>query len=159
MAGVMPVERARAELHATYVVNLRYAAQRLGAERMQVLIEPLSAGTVAGCFLSASAQAAQIVGEVGAANVRVQYDLFHMQMMEGNLAQTISRLLPVIGHMQVADVPGRHEPGTGEINFEFLLPHIDRLGYSGWIGCEYNPEGDTAEGLKWARPWLRNGST
>jgi hydroxypyruvate isomerase len=159
MAGVMPAASDKAELHAVYVANLRYAGKRLAAEGMQVLIEPLSAGTIAGCFLSASSQAAQIVEEVGAANVRVQYDLFHMQMMEGNLAQTMARLLPLIGHVQVADVPGRHEPGSGEINFGFLLPHIDRLGYSGWIGCEYNPEGDTLEGLKWARPYLRNGST
>jgi hydroxypyruvate isomerase len=148
MAGVMPAGSDKAELHAVYVANIRYAGKRLAAEGMQVLIEPLSAGTIAGCFLSASSQAAQIVEEVDAANVRVQYDLFHM-----------ARLLPVIGHMQVADVPGRHEPGSGEINFGFLLPHIDRLGYSGWIGCEYNPEGDTLEGLKWARPYLRNGST
>jgi hydroxypyruvate isomerase len=77
-----------------------------------------------------------------------------MQIVEGDLAKTIERLLPRIGHMQLADVPGRHEPGTGEINYDFLLPEIDRLGYRGWIGCEYVPKGDTAEGLRWARPYL-----
>jgi hydroxypyruvate isomerase len=77
-----------------------------------------------------------------------------MQIMEGNLAETIERLLARIGHIQLADVPGRQEPGTGELNFDFLLRHVDRLGYSGWIGCEYNPAGDTVEGLKWARPYL-----
>ena len=121
---------------------------------MQVLIEPLSARTVAGCFLAGSAQAIQVLDEVAAGNAFLQYDLFHMQIMEGNLAETLERLLPRIGHIQLADVPGRHEPGSGEINFDFLLRHIDRIGYSGWIGCEYNPLGDTLEGLKWAKPYL-----
>ena len=89
------------------------------------------------------------LGERGTASL--QYDVFHMQLMEGNLALTIERLLPRIGHLQIADVPGRNEPGTGEINFEFLFGHLDRLGYGGWIGCEYNPLGDTREGLKWAQ--------
>ena len=154
MAGVVPPGAELARCHATYVANIRYAAARLRGEGMQVLIEPLSARTVAGCFLTGSAQAARILDEVGAGNAGLQYDLFHMQVMEGNLAETIERLLPKIGHMQIADVPGRHEPGTGEVNFGFLLAHIDRLGYSGWIGCEYNPAGDTVEGLKWAKPYL-----
>ena len=90
----------------------------------------------------------------GAGNALLQYDLFHMQIMEGNLAATIERLLPRIGHLQIADVPGRHEPGSGEINFDFLFRHVDALGYAGWIGCEYNPAGGTLEGLKWAKPYL-----
>jgi hydroxypyruvate isomerase len=155
MAGVAPPGAERAALHATYLANLRHASARLAAEGMQVLIEPLSSRTVAGCFLSSSSQAAGIVDELGLPNVRIQYDLFHMQVMEGNLAETIERLLPRIGHMQIADVPGRHEPGTGELNFGFLLDRIERLGYSGWIGCEYNPRGDTMEGLKWAKPYLQ----
>jgi len=152
MAGISPQTQAASE---TYLANLRYAAKRLAKEGMAVMLEPLSAGTVAGCFLTGSAQAAQVVREVGADNVRVQYDFFHMQMMEGNLAATLERLLPVIGHVQLADVPGRHEPGTGELNFDFLLRHLDRLGYAGYVGCEYNPLGDTVEGLKWAQPYLR----
>ena len=154
MAGVMPPGVAREDLHRTYIANLRYAARRLAAEGMHVLIEPLSERTIAGCFLRSSAQAASVLEEVGAATAWVQYDIFHMQLMEGNLAATIERLLPRIGHLQLADVPGRHEPGTGEINFDFLLAHIDRLGYSGWIGCEYNPKGDTLQGLAWARRYL-----
>jgi len=154
MSGVVPPGLDLREAQATYVSNLKYAAARLEKEKMQVMIEPLSAGTVAGCFLTGSAQAAAIIDEVGAGNVRVQYDLFHMQAMEGNLAATLERLLPKIGHIQLADLPGRHEPGTGEINFPFILGHIDSLGYSGWIGCEYNPAGDTVEGLKWAKPYL-----
>ena len=155
MAGVAPAGAAREQLQATYLESLRYAATRLRREGMRVLIEPLSERTVAGCFLRSSRQAAQVIDELGADNLAMQYDLFHMQIMEGNLAATIERLLPKIGHMQIADVPGRHEPGTGELNFGFLLEHIDRLGYSGWIGCEYNPGGDTVAGLlKWAKPYL-----
>jgi len=154
MAGVVPEGVDRAMLHATYVSNLKQAARRLAREGMRALIEPLSERTVANCFLRSSAQAAQVLDDVAADNVRIQYDLFHMQILEGNLAATIGRLLPCIGHLQIADVPGRDEPGSGEINFEFLLRHIDALGYSGWVGCEYNPRGDTLEGLKWARPYL-----
>lgn len=159
VAGVMPPGADRKALHAAFVGNLRHAARRLRAEGMTAMIEPLSPGTVAGCFLSSSAQAAALLDEIGEDNVRLQYDVFHMQAMEGDLARTIERLLPRIGHIQIADLPGRHEPGTGEINFGFLLAHIDRLGYEGWIGCEYNPARDTLEGLTWARPYLsRNGS-
>jgi hydroxypyruvate isomerase len=154
MAGVVQPGADRLSYHRAYVANLRHAAARLRAEGMRVLIEPLSERTVAGCFLSGSAQAARVVEELGEDNVFIQYDLFHMQVMEGNLAATIERLLPRIGHMQIADVPGRHEPGTGELNFGFLLDRIDRLGYAGWIGCEYNPVGDTVEGLRWAKPYL-----
>ncbi len=157
MAGVVPEGADRAALHATYVSNLKHAARRLAREGMRALIEPLSERTVANCFLRSSAQAARVLDEVAADNVLIQYDFFHMQIMEGNLAATVERLLARIGHIQLADVPGRHEPGTGEINFDFLLRHLDALGYSGWVGCEYNPEGDTLEGLKWARPYLQTG--
>jgi hydroxypyruvate isomerase len=154
MAGVVPADAERAALHATYVANLKQAAKRLGEERMRLLIEPLSERTVANCFLRSSAQAAQVLEEVAAGNALIQYDLFHMQIMEGNLAATIERLLPRIGHLQIADAPGRHEPGSGEINFDFLFRHVDALGYAGWIGCEYNPARGTVEGLKWAKPYL-----
>jgi hydroxypyruvate isomerase len=154
MAGVVPAGADRATLHATYVSNLRHAAKRLRDAGMRLLIEPLSERTVANCFLNSSAQAAQVLEEVAADNAFIQYDLFHMQIMEGNLAATMERLLPRIGHLQLADVPGRNEPGTGEINFDFLLPHLDAIGYLGWVGCEYNPRGDTLEGLTWAKPYL-----
>ena len=157
MAGVVPEGADRAALRATYVANLKQAARRLARDGMRALIEPLSERTVANCFLRSSAQAAQVLDEVAADNVLMQYDFFHMQIMEGNLAATVERLLARIGHIQLADVPGRHEPGTGEINFDFLLRHLDALGYSGWVGCEYNPKGDTLEGLKWARPYLQTG--
>ena len=152
LAGVAPQDASAA--HATYVANLKYAADRLRREGMRALLEPLSARTLPGCFLTGSAQAVRVLDEAGAANVLLQYDIFHMQVMEGNLAATIERLLPRIGHMQLADAPERNEPGSGEINFEFLLGHVDRLGYAGWVGCEYNPLGDTVQGLKWAQRYL-----
>jgi hydroxypyruvate isomerase len=91
----------------------------------------------------------------GRQNIRLQYDVYHMQIMEGDLTRSIERLLPSIGHIQIADNPGRHEPGTGEIAFERLLPAIEALGYQGYIGCEYLPAAGTAEGLGWARKWLQ----
>jgi len=139
MAGVAPAGAERAALQA---------------EGMQVLIEPLSARTVAGYFLTGSAQAARTLDEVAAANVLIQHELFQSKSKEEELAEGNARVQPRIGHLQIADVPGRHEPGSGEINFDFLLRHVDAIGYSGWVGCEYNPQGDTAEGLKWAKPYL-----
>jgi hydroxypyruvate isomerase len=151
LAGLAP---AGEEHRAVLVANLRYAARKLGEAGLQLMIEPINTRSVPGFFLTGSRQAVDVLNAVGEGNAFVQYDLFHMQIMEGDLAATIERLLPRIGHMQIADVPGRNEPGTGEINFAFLLRHVDALGYSGWIGCEYNPKGDTAEGLKWARAYL-----
>lgn len=154
LAGVVPPDAGRAALHATYVSNLKYAAGRLRKESIELLIEPVSERTAANYFLGGSAQAIRVLDEVAADNAFLQYDLFHMQILEGNLASTIERLLPRIGHMQLADVPNRDEPGNGELNFNFLLAHIDRLGYAGWMGCEYNPRGDTVQGLKWAKSYL-----
>lgn len=154
LAGVARPGVARERLKETFVANLGYAAGKLKAAGVQLLVEPINPRTVPGFFLNTSRQAEEIVDAVGSGNLAIQYDLFHMQIVEGDLAKTIERLLPKIGHMQLADVPGRHEPGTGEINFAWLLGQIDRIGYAGWIGCEYNPLGDTLAGLKWAKPYL-----
>lgn len=151
ISGIAPADP---EHIGVLVANLRYAARRLGAAGLQLMLEPVSQRTVPGFILSRSQAAIDVLDAVGEGNAFLQYDLYHMQIMEGDLAASLERLLPRIGHLQIADVPGRHEPGTGEINFDFLLRHVDRLGYSGWIGCEYNPRGDTVEGLKWARAWL-----
>ena len=151
LAGLAPADEKH---RAVLVGNLRYAARKLGEAGLQLLIEPINTRTVPGFFLNYSQQAVDVLNAVGEGNAFVQYDLFHMQIMEGDLAKTIERLLPRIGHLQIADVPARNEPGTGELNFDFLLRHIDALGYSGWIGAEYNPKGDTVEGLKWARAYL-----
>lgn len=155
LAGVPPRGAAIDRVHATLVENVAFAAGELGKAGLALMIEPINTRTVPGFFLNGSAQAVRVLDEAGAANAYLQYDLFHMQIMEGDLAKTIERLLPRIGHMQIADVPDRHEPGTGEINFPWLLGHIDRLGYKGAIGCEYNPTADTLSGLAWAAPFLR----
>ena len=139
----------------TLVANVRYAARMLGEAGLQLMIEPLNTRSVPGFFLTTSRQAIDVLNAAGEGNAFLQYDVFHMQIMEGDLAHSIERLLPRIGHIQIADVPDRHEPGSGEINFDFLLRHLDALGYSGWVGCEYNPSGDTAQGLKWARSYLQ----
>jgi hydroxypyruvate isomerase len=145
---------ADAQHHHTLVANVRHAARRLGEVGVQLLIEPINTRSVPGFFLTGSAQAIDVLNAAGEANAFLQYDVFHMQIMEGDLARSIERLLGRIGHIQIADVPERNEPGTGEINFDFLLRHLDAIGYSGWVGCEYNPRGDTREGLKWAKPYL-----
>jgi hydroxypyruvate isomerase len=151
IAGLAPADAAHFD---TLVANLRHAARRLGEVGVQLLIEPINTRSVPGFFLNGTRQAIDVLNAVGEANAFLQYDVFHMQIMEGDLARTIERLLARIGHIQIADAPERHEPGTGEINFDFLLRHLDAIGYSGWVGCEYNPRGDTLEGLKWAQPYL-----
>ena len=151
LAGLAPADRAHFDV---LVENVRHAARRLGEAGLQLVLEAINTRSVPGFFLSRSAQAIDVLNAAGEGNASLQYDFFHMQIMEGDLAKTVERLLPRIGHIQLADVPDRHEPGSGEINFDFLLRHLDAIGYSGWVGCEYNPRGDTLEGLKWARPYL-----
>lgn len=152
LAGLGPVDRAHLD---TLVGNVRYAARRLAEAGLRLMLEPINTRSVPGFFLTGSAQTLEVLDAAGEGNAFLQYDVFHMQIMEGDLARSVERLLPRIGHVQIADVPARHEPGTGEVNFDFLLAHLDALGYSGWVGCEYNPRGDTLEGLKWARSYLR----
>jgi len=154
LAGVAPADAAPELLFETLVENLRFAAGKLAAAGLTLLTEPANRRTIPDFFLCGSRQGIAVIDAAGAPNLKLQYDIFHMQIVEGDLAKTIERLLPRIGHMQLADVPDRHEPGTGEINFDFLLAHIDRLGYQGWMGCEYIPKGDTVEGLAWAKRYL-----
>jgi hydroxypyruvate isomerase len=154
LAGIAPEGVPRERLFETLVENLRYAAGRLKAAGLTLLTEPANPRTIPGFFLNTSRQGIEVIDAAGADNLKLQYDIFHMQIVEGDLAKSIERLLPRIGHMQLADVPDRHEPGSGEINFDFLLPQIDRLGYQGWIGCEYLPAGDTVQGLAWAKRYL-----
>jgi len=155
LAGVPPRGSGREPYHSTFVENVAFAAGELAKAGLSLMIEPINTRTVPGFFLCHSAQAVAILDEAGAANAFVQYDLFHMQIMEGDIAKTLERLLPRIGHMQIAGVPDRHEPGSGELNFTWLLERVDRLGYGGAIGCEYNPAGDTLAGLAWAAPYLK----
>ena len=152
LAGLAPADRAHFD---TLVANVRYAARRLAEVGLQLMLEPINTRSVPGFFLTGSRQAIDVLDAAGEGNAFLQYDVFHMQIMEGDLAATIERLLARIGHVQIADVPGRNEPGTGEVDFAFLLAHLDRVGYAGCVGCEYNPRGDTVEGLRWARSYLR----
>ena len=148
LAGKMPAtsaERAR----ATFVDNLSFAAHALKDAGLELLIEPVNTFDIPGFYLNRTAQAADILKDVGADNCFIQYDLYHAQRMEGELAATLTRYLPQIAHVQIADNPGRHEPGTGEINYAYLFALLDRLGYDGWVGCEYKPSGQTESGLGW----------
>lgn len=154
LAGVLPQTVEPSAARATFVANLQYAAPLLKAAGIKLLIEPLNTRDVPGFFLSGTRQAIEIIEAVGSDNLWLQYDLYHMQIMEPPVAATIERELPRIAHMQLADVPGRHEPGTGEMDYPSLLSLIDRLGYTGWIGCEYVPTAKTDDGLAWAKPYL-----
>jgi hydroxypyruvate isomerase len=151
LAGKVPAGVSHEEAHATLVANLRYAAAQLQESGIRLLIEPINAFDIPGFFLTRTEQAAALIEEVGSGNLFIQYDIYHAQRTEGELAETLRRHLPRIGHIQLADNPGRHEPGTGEINFAWLLRRIDAMGWRGHIGCEYKPCSTTAEGLGWLR--------
>ena len=149
----IPPEKVR----QTLVSNLRFAAAALEKEGIRLLIEPLNNQDIPGFYLMHTRDALQLMQEVKHPNLWLQYDIYHMQIMEGNLLKTILNNLSRIAHIQIVDNPGRHEPGTGEINFTNLFRSIDEMGYSGWIGCEYVPIGKTEEGLQWIKPYLRSG--
>ena len=138
-----------ATTHRTFVDNVRYAAELCAKAGLTVLMEPINNYDVPGFWLNRTAKALAVVDEVGVPNVRVQYDIYHAQRYEGELAATMQRHLAKIGHIQFADNPGRNEPGTGEINFAFLFAHIERIGYKGWLGAEYKPAAATEAGLGW----------
>lgn len=149
LVGKTPQGEDPARVRATLVENLRHAASALDAAGVQLLVEAINPFDIPGFHLTTTAQVLALLDEVGAASVRVQYDIYHAQRTEGELAGTLSRHLARIGHVQVADNPGRHEPGTGEIDYRFLFAHLDRIGYDGYIGCEYKPAGVTEDGLDW----------
>jgi len=153
MAGIWPSGAKEEDLDKVFVENLRHAGKEAAKVGIDILIEPLSRPSVPNYYLVKSKQAIRLIDEAKVPNLYLQYDAFHMQVMEGNLAPTIERHLKRIGHIQIADTPGRNEPGTGEINFGFLLAHIDRIGYKGWVGAEYVPAGDTKAGLGWYQPY------
>ena len=149
LAGKVPDGVHEAELRATLIDNLQHAATKLRRAGLDLLLEPINTFDIPGFFVNRTAQALSLLDEVDAGNAYLQYDIYHAQRMEGELAATIEKHLPRIGHIQLADNPGRHEPGTGEIDYAFLFRHIDRLGYAGWIGCEYKPAAGTEAGLDW----------
>ena len=149
LAGKVPAGVSPAQAQATFVANLKYAAEKLQAARIKLLIEPINSYDIPGFFLNTTAQALAVLEAVGSDNLYIQYDIYHAQRMEGELAATMQKHLARIAHIQLADNPGRNEPGTGEINYAFLFRHLDAIGYTGWIGCEYKPRTTTSDGLGW----------
>jgi hydroxypyruvate isomerase len=153
LAGIAPPGADRRALEETFVANLAFAAEAARERGVQLLIEPINTHDMPGFFLNRSDEALRLINRVGSDNLRLQADVYHMQVMEGDLARRLEAAMPSIAHIQIADNPGRHEPGSGEINYAFLLPLIDRLGYSGWVGCEYRPRAATEAGLGWMAPY------
>jgi hydroxypyruvate isomerase len=149
LAGVAPRGVSAGTAKATLIENLRYAAPRLADAGLGLLLEPVNSKDIPGFFIDRTQPALDVIAAVGAPNLKLQFDIYHAQVMEGDIARTIEREFSRIGHLQLADNPGRHEPGTGEINFAYLFRRIDELGYDGWIGCEYKPRGETVAGLSW----------
>lgn len=154
LLGLTPKNTDPGKVKDTVIGNLRYAAKALAKENLKLLVEALNTFDVPGFFLSKTSDAISILEEVAHPNIFLQYDVYHMQIMEGNLTETIRKYINQIGHIQIADVPGRHEPGTGEINYTNLFRFIDEAGYNGFIGCEYRPFTKTEEGLGWIKPYL-----
>jgi len=150
MAGVVPAGAGSAAHRETYVENLRLAAQACAAHGMRLVIEAINTRDIPGYFLSRPSQALAVIDEVAGDNLFLLYDVYHAQIMEGYLAETIRANAGRIAHFQIAGVPGRHEPDIGEINYPFLFEVVDGLSYGGWIGCEYRPRAATREGLGWA---------
>ena len=151
LAGIVPTGADREVLHNTFVNNLKFAAPKIKEAGLKLLIEPINTRDIPGFFLNYTKQAKAIIEEVGSDNLFIQHDIYHMQIMEGDLARTIEANLSQIAHIQLADNPGRNEPGTGEINYKFLFRYLDTVGYTGWVGCEYKPKGDTEAGLGWLK--------
>lgn len=154
LVGKTPENVSPELVRTTLISNLRFAAKTLASAGIALLIEPLNSIDIPGFHLVHSADAIAVMDAVGHPNLSLQYDVYHMQIMEGNLITTLGKLAGRIGHIQIADVPGRNEPSTGEINFPNLFRALDQGGYHGWIGCEYKPATTTEAGLDWLKPYL-----
>ncbi len=157
MAGIVTADADPAACRAAYIANLRYACAACLPHGITVLIEPINTRDMPGYFLNTQSQAHAIREAVGASNLKVQMDLYHAQIMEGDLAIKIQSYLPHVGHVQIAGVPSRNEPDVGEVNYPYLFRLLDESGYTGWIGCEYRPAAGTVEGLGWMRKALAGG--
>jgi hydroxypyruvate isomerase len=153
LAGIVGDNLSLPEAEETFLENVRYAADKLEQQGIKLLIEAINTYDIPGFFLNNTAQTMDILDKVASNNLFYQYDIYHMQRMEGELASTIQKQLNRIGHLQLADNPGRHEPGSGEINYDYLLKFIDQLGYQGWIGAEYIPADSTEQGLGWLKQY------
>ncbi|MGQ0709770.1 MAG: 2-oxo-tetronate isomerase [Rhodoferax sp.] len=162
MAGIVPPGQTAQALRASYVAQLRLAARRAAAQGVRVMIEPINTRDMPGYFLNRQADAHALLAEIGEPNVQVQMDLYHCQIMEGDLATKLRHYLPTgrVGHLQIAGVPERHEPDQGEVHYPYLFELIDALGWDGWVGCEYRPtRGAVAGGSTAGLGWMPKGST
>ena len=162
MAGLIPTTKSKADVRGTYVNNAKAAAQLMATQGINLLLEPINTRDIPGFFLNRQDEAHVLIAEVGRTNVKVQMDLYHCQIVEGDVAMKIRQYLPSgnVGHFQIAGVPERQEPDIGEMNYPYLFDIIDSLGYDGWIGCEYKPKlggqpDGTSSGLGWLKPYLR----
>jgi hydroxypyruvate isomerase len=149
MAGIPARDVPFATAAAVYAANLAWAAEQAHPAGVKLVIEPINHRDMPGFHLNTMAQGAAIVDAVGRDRLGLQFDVYHCQVTEGDVTTRMEAYMPVIAHMQIADVPARHEPGTGEIGWEYIFQRIDALGYSGWVGCEYRPAGETIAGLAW----------
>lgn len=149
MSGIVPNGASREECTQIYIENLKYLGRKAAPLGIHIMVEAINAVDIPNFLVNNQEQSLNIVQHVGLENVKMQFDIYHCQMAQGSVATRLTKFLPYIGHVQIADVPGRHEPGTGEINFPFLLKHLDDIGYKGWVGCEYIPQSGTLDGLKW----------
>ena len=154
LSGIAPESANKDIVTETFISNLKFAADALQEKGIRLLIEPINTMDIPGIFLNNTSQAREIMEMVGSNNLWLQYDIYHMQIMEGDITRSIEKHFDVIRHMQLADNPGRHEPGTGEINYPFVFNAIDQMGYDGWIGCEYKPKNGTSQGLGWTLNYL-----
>jgi hydroxypyruvate isomerase len=161
MAGLAPNPESRAAMGTAYLANLAWAAERAAAAKLDILIEPINTRDIPGYFLNRQDDAHAVVAAVGAPNLKVQMDLYHCQIVEGDVATKLRAYLPTgrVGHLQIAGVPERHEPDVGEVNYPYLFDVVDALGWDGWIGCEYRPKAATSAGLAWLRRARGAGST
>jgi len=151
MAGIVPDGVSQTTAAAVYAANLVWAAEQAAPAGVRIAIEPINHRDMPGFFLNTQAQGAAIVEAIGADRLGLQFDVYHVQVTEGDITKRMEKYMPVIAHMQIADVPARNEPGTGEIAWAYVFRRIDALGYGGWIGCEYRPKGETLAGLGWAK--------
>ena len=153
MAGIAPAGVDRAQCQATLVANLKYAAQKLAPHNITVLLEAINHRDIPGFFINTQAESYDICAAVNEPNLKMQMDLYHMQVMEGDISTKLRKYAPYCGHIQIAGAPGRNEPDAGEVRYEYLFQLLDEIGYQGWIGCEYRPAGKTVDGLDWFQEW------
>jgi hydroxypyruvate isomerase len=153
MAGIPPAGLRPGVAAALYVSNLAWAAEQAAPRGITLVLEPINHRDMPGFFLNTMAQGAAVVEALGRDRVGLQFDVYHCQVTEGDITKRMAALMPLIAHMQIADVPARNEPGTGEIGWRFVFSEMDRLQYSGWVGCEYRPAGETVAGLRWRRDY------